>query len=249
MIPTIALGQTGIQVSKLAFGTGTNGWGHGSDQTRLGMEAFTDLLVYGYERGITFWDCADQYGSHPHAGEAIRRVGRRNVILTTKTCASDEKETEKDVERFLAEAGTDHLDIVLLHCMMGADWPIKRAGAMKALAAAKQKGQIRAHGVSCHDFAALQAASTSPWTDVVEARINYQGCSMDGPVPDVVAVLRSMFARGKGVNAMKLLGAGKLVADAHRAVSYARTLDCVHAVIVGMKSRQEIDVNVGIFEA
>jgi aryl-alcohol dehydrogenase-like predicted oxidoreductase len=57
-----------------------------------------------------------------------------------------------------------------------------------------------------------------------------------------------MVARGKAVNAMKILGAGKLVGDARRAVSYARTLDCVHAVIVGMKSRQEVDMNVGIFE-
>jgi predicted aldo/keto reductase-like oxidoreductase len=212
------------------------------------MEAFTDLLVYGHEKGITLWDCADQYGSHPHAREAIRRVGRRNVVLTTKTCSSAEKEAEKDIERFLAEIGTDHLDIVLLHCMTGADWPNKREGAMKALATAKQKGQIRAHGVSCHDFAALQAASTSAWTDIVEARINYHGCSMDGPIPDVLEVLKSMYARGKGVSAMKILGAGKLVSDARRAVSYARTLDCVHAVIIGMKSRQEVDMNVQLFD-
>ena len=55
-------------------------------------------------------------------------------------------------DRFRSELGTDRLDIVLLHCMMTADWPEKKAGGMHVLSEAKQKGIIRAHGVSCHDL-------------------------------------------------------------------------------------------------
>ena len=63
------LGNTGIDVSRLCFGTGTSGWAGASNQTRLGMDAFVELLLYGYGKGILFWDLADQYGSHANAAK------------------------------------------------------------------------------------------------------------------------------------------------------------------------------------
>src|SRR2546430_19512 len=81
------LGRTGIEVSALGIGTGTNGWNGRSAQTALGHDELVDLLVYAYERGITFWDSADQYGSHPHVRDALRRVPRERVVVTTKTVA------------------------------------------------------------------------------------------------------------------------------------------------------------------
>jgi len=248
MIAKVALGDTGIVVSELAFGTGTHGWSMSSEQTRLGKGAFIELLVYGYERGISFWDLADQYGSHPHANEALKQIGRENVVLTTKTCASTKKEAEQDLARFLDEIGTDHLEIVLLHCMTGTDWPKARAGAMEALAEAKEKGLIRVHGVSCHDLPALKVAAECPWVDVLLARINHRGCSMDGSVPDVIDTLASARAHGKALYAMKTLGVGELTAEVPRALAYVRSLPFIDALSVGMKSREEIDQNVGLFD-
>jgi len=247
MVGKVALGDTGILVSELAFGTGTHGWNMSSEQTRLGKEAFIELLAYGYERGIAFWDLADQYGSHPHAKEALKRVGRQNVVLTTKTCASTKEEAEQDLARFLDEIGTDHLEIVLLHCMTGTDWPKTRAGAMAALADAKEKGLIRVHGVSCHDLSALKAAAECPWVDVLLAQINHRGCSMDGSVPDVTDTLKLARSQGKAIYAMKTLGVGELTKDVPRAVAYVRSLQFIDAVSIGMKSREEIDQNVSLF--
>ncbi len=248
MIPSVELGDTGILVSELCFGSGTNGWSGSSNQTRLGKDFLVDLMVYGFEKGIRFWDSADQYGSHEHVKAAIREVGRENVVFTTKTCATTRQEAEKDLERFLRETGTDSLDIVLMHCMTSPDWPTEKSGAMEALENARQKGILRAHGVSCHNFGAFQTAAKEPWVDVVLARINQTGVHMDASVPEVIEVMNEMHAAGKGVYGMKVCGAGQLTDDIVKSLAFVRELDCVDAMTIGMCSREEVDENVRFFE-
>ena len=50
----VALGKTGLDVSRLSIGTGSNGWNGRSNQTDLGFEALRDLLLFAHENGITF---------------------------------------------------------------------------------------------------------------------------------------------------------------------------------------------------
>src|SRR6516164_9941806 len=73
---TVTLGNTRIQTSRLAMGTGTVGSGHHSHQTALGIEGLSDLLLNGYDHGLRFFDTADSYGSHPHVAEALKHVPR-----------------------------------------------------------------------------------------------------------------------------------------------------------------------------
>ncbi len=78
----IKLGNTGVEVSRMAMGTGTNGGGGRSNQTRqLGIKGLADLLHATYDEGITFWDSADQYGTHPHLKEALKIVPRDKVVI------------------------------------------------------------------------------------------------------------------------------------------------------------------------
>ena len=73
----IMLGNTGIEVSRLAVGTGTRGIHHQSNQTRsLGVQGLSDLLYAAYDEGVFFWDSADQYGTHEHLKEALRNTRR-----------------------------------------------------------------------------------------------------------------------------------------------------------------------------
>lgn len=73
----VILGKTGIEVSRMAVGTGTNGSGKSSNQTRqLGIRGLSDLLKAAFDRGVFFWDSADQYGTHPHLKEALKLVPR-----------------------------------------------------------------------------------------------------------------------------------------------------------------------------
>ena len=238
----VTLGKTGIKVSRLFQGTGTNGVGKSSNQTRgLGFDGVVELLRAGVDQGVTTWDLADQYGTHPHAREALKTVARDKVVILTKTHASTEKEMRDDLDRFRKEIGTDRLDIVLLHCMMSADWPKEKAGAMAVLADAKAKGVIRAHGVSCHNLGALKVAASSDWVDVDLARLNPAGAVMDAPVGEVLPVLSEMKRKGKGVIGMKILGAGALRSRIDDALQYALASPVLDCFTIGAENRRELE--------
>ena len=236
----LTLGPMKIPVTRLAMGTGTNGVGGSSNQTRqLGLGGVADLLQDGFDQGVTFWDSADQYGSHPHLKEGLKRVPRDKVTILTKTHASTEKEAIADIDRFRRELGTDYLDILLLHCMTDARWPEQKKGAMAAIAEAQEKGIVRTRGVSCHTLGALKAAAASPWVQVDLARINPAGMIMDSDVSTVLSVLRQMKASGKGIIGMKILGAGGLSKRVDEALQYALSLDCVDCFTIGSESRRQ----------
>ncbi|MGE5804688.1 MAG: aldo/keto reductase [Ignavibacteria bacterium] len=237
----IALGKTGIEVSRLAMGTGTHGVNRRSNQTeKLGIKGVADLLHAAYDNGINFWDSADQYGTHPHLKEALNGLNREKVVILTKTHATSAAEMKADLDRFRKELGTDYLDIVLLHLMTDPDWPEVKKGAMEALARAREDGVIRAHGVSCHTFGALEAASKSDWVQVDLARINPEGVIMDDVIPKVVKVLQTMHKNGKGIIGMKVLGGGRLRNHVDKCLRYVIDLDCVDAFTIGQENINEM---------
>ncbi len=237
---TVSLGRSGIVVSRLAQGTGTHGFGGSSDQTRgLGIRGLADLLQAGVDNGLRFWDLADGYGSHPHAREALKAVDRDKVVIMSKTRASSEAEMRADLDRFRREIGTDRIDIVLLHCMLDDDWPRRKAGAMAVLSEAKEKGVIRAHGVSCHTLGALKTAAATDWVEVDLARLNPAGLHMDAAPDQVIPVLREMKAKGKGIIGMKILGQGELHGRTDEALQYALAQDVLDCFTIGATNGSE----------
>ncbi len=233
----VTLGPRKIKLTRLAMGTGTSGFGGSSQQTRsLGVKGLAGLLRTGFDSGVTFWDTADQYGSHPHVREALKGVPREKVTLLTKTHARTAAEMKADLDRYRRELGTDYVDIMLLHCMMSDKWPEERRGAMDYIMEAQEKGTIRTRGVSCHTLGALKAAAKSDWVEVDLARINPAGAVMDADVPTVLGVLRDMKAQGKGVIGMKILGAGQLASKADECLQYALASDVVDCFTIGAAS-------------
>src|SRR5579864_851874 len=77
----VMLGKSGIKVTMVGMGTGSVGYNHQSNQTRLGQEAFTRLVRHAYDSGITFFDAADSYGSHTYLREALRGIPRDKYVL------------------------------------------------------------------------------------------------------------------------------------------------------------------------
>jgi aryl-alcohol dehydrogenase-like predicted oxidoreductase len=236
---SVTLGRTGIETSRLAMGTGTVGSGHHSHQTALGIEGLSRLLLNGYDNGLRFFDTADTYGSHPHVAEALKHVDRSKVTVLTKSWSRTAPEMRADLDRFRKELGTDHLDIVLMHCLTEADWPTRFEPAMDVLSDAKQKGIIRAHGCSCHSIEALRAAAKSPWVEVDLARVNPVGAFMDAEPDTVVSVLREMKANGKAVVGMKILGQGTLRDRQDEALRSALGLGILDAFTIGAESIPE----------
>ena len=237
----IPLAKTGIRVSRLGMGTGMRGGGHQSNQTRLGLEAFAELVQHAFGRGITYFDAADTYGSHTFLRYALKEIPRDKVTLSTKVEMGSRDGPQKDVERFLKELGTDYIDVVVIHCVRRGDWDTRLADMMDALAEAKEKKLIRAVGVSCHSVDALQTAARSPWVDFVLARINHDGAKMDAK-PEVVApMLRQIHDAGKAVVGMKIAGEGRLVDQLDNSLRYVMALDCVDAMIIGFEKKTEVD--------
>jgi aryl-alcohol dehydrogenase-like predicted oxidoreductase len=236
---TVTLGKTGIKTSRLAMGTGTYGFGHTSNQSKLGVQGLSGLLLNGYDQGLRFFDSADAYGSHPHVAEALKGTQRDKVTVLTKSWGRDPATVRADLDRFRRELKTDYIDVFLMHCLTEGDWTTRFRGVMDVLSEAKQKGIIRAHGCSCHSIEALRAAAASPWVEVDLVRINPIGSHMDADPNTVVSVIKEMKAAGKGIIGMKILGQGDMRNRQDEALKYALSLGLLDAFTIGAESRPE----------
>lgn len=247
----VPLGKTPLRVSRFCLGTGMRGGMRQSNHTRMGSLKLERLIRESYDRGTRMFDLADLYGTHPYVIPALRGIPRDRFQIVTKIWWSGggipepvRPDADTCVARFLKELQTDYIDLVLLHCVTAATWPADLRRQMDLLSERKQKGHVRALGVSCHSLAALEAAAGEPWVESVHARINPFGMSMDGPPERVVPVLQRIHAAGKGVVGMKIMGEGRLRNDDERrdaSVRYALTLGCVDVLNVGCESIAEVD--------
>lgn len=238
----VLLGPAKVPVSRLAMGTGTNGVGGSSNQTKkLGFKGVSELFRAAYDQGVFFWDSADQYGSHPHLKEALKTVPRDKVTILSKSRATTAADMRADLDRFRREIGTDYIDILLMHCMMDNDWDVRQKGVMDVLSEAKAKGIIKTKGVSCHTLGALKTAAKSPWVEVDLARFNPAGAAMDDKPEVVAGVLKEMKAAGKGVIGMKVLGAGKLRTKADEAIQWHLAQGLTDCFTIGSESRAEME--------
>jgi aryl-alcohol dehydrogenase-like predicted oxidoreductase len=180
----VTLGRTGIQVSQLGIGTGTaHPSGHFA-QALMSEKDLADLLLFAFEKGITFWDTAFQYRTYPHIRQALKNVPRSNIVLTTKVVTCNESDTRRDFHNSLNELDVDYIDVCLLHGIRTTKEFQRRLGAFDVLLKLKQEGKVRAVGVSTHGLSALQYVLQNQDIDVVWARINYAGIYMDtGKLP------------------------------------------------------------------
>lgn len=249
----VLLGKTGIRCSYLAQGTGFNGYRRSSDHTRMGQEKFTRLLRHAFdEGGVNFLDLADLYGSHPFVRNAMQGVPRDRYVVLTKIWPRKEDwntpsgGAQEEVDRFRRELDTDLIDICLIHCMLNDKWVQEYARIRDELSELKQKGVVRAVGVSCHDHGALKLAAKDPWVDVIFARINHKGgsdYSCDDSVEAVTQTLKTARANGKAVVGMKIFGAGKLTDAPAKDASlrYVIGNNLVDAMTIGMLTTEQVD--------
>lgn len=247
----VTLGKSGIKTTLLAQGTGWNGGARSSAHTRLGEKEFNKLIRHSLEQGIRFMDMADLYGAHPYVRTALKDVPRDDYSILTKIWPREafwnmpSGGAKAEVDRFRKELNTDVLDICLIHCMQNTQWPETFKRIRDELSEMKDKGAVKAIGVSCHDLGALKVAATHPWTDVVFARINNAGkeAEMDGSPEEVAPVLKQARANGKIVIGMKIFGAGKLTSPAQKDASlkFVFENELVDAITVGMMNPEDVN--------
>lgn len=250
-VDQVALGKTGLKLSRLGLGSGSNS---GNVQRALGQEAFNKLVRYAYDQGITYIDCAQSYRTFDWIGGAIKGLPREKLFLQSKI-PGQPQDVLAAIDRHRTVFNTDYIDSMLVHCMIKDGWTDEWKRVLDGFNQAKEKKWIRAKGVSCHSLPALRAATASDWTEVHLVRVNPQGAHLDTPAESwnarsdashldaVMKEIKTMHAKGHGVIGMKLIGDGdfRTAEDREKSIRFALAQPEIHAVVIGFKSTAEID--------
>jgi|TARA_B100000315_G_C14586881_1_gene593506 aryl-alcohol dehydrogenase-like predicted oxidoreductase len=187
----VDLGTCGIQTSYLGLGTSA-AYDGAVVPAKLLVNDYPELLCFGYEQGVTFWDTSLTYGTHVAVKEALKSVPRDGVVICTKTEAVNAQNVEKSVERSLKEMDTDYIDIFLLQCLRNRFDFRYRSKALEALCRMKEKGYVRAVGISSHGLGALEACKNSAEIDIIMGRVNYSGHLMDSNQDNLKSTIAGM---------------------------------------------------------
>lgn len=251
-VDLVKLGNTGLEVSRIALGTGTFGFRFSSNQAKLGIEGFVDLAKHCYDKGIRFLETADMYGTHEHVGAALKVLPREKVTVLTKFMVYpmqnwyEPEPFAKRLDKFRKDLNTDYIDILLMHALTSPTWPEDYKHYMDAISKAKQDGIIKAVGVSCHSLEATRIAAENPWVEVFLVQINNVGPRLEGPPEVIMPIIEKAHNNGQGIIAMKIFGCGQLIEEEQREASLnyvlrSRNVDCL---TLGMECIEEVDDNV-----
>jgi 1-deoxyxylulose-5-phosphate synthase len=247
----VTLGNTGLKLSRLGFGTGSN---NGHVQTADGKAAFVDLIHYAYDHGITYIDTAQAYVTFNLIGDAIKGLPREKLFIQSKVDGRPE-DVLAVIDHHRKTFDTDYVDSLLVHCMQRGNWTDDWKRVTEAFDQAKEKKWIRTKGVSCHTLPALRAGVASDWTEVHLVRVNPQGSYTDadadrdnwrargGDITPVMEQIKAMHAKGRGVIGMKICGNGTFTdpADREKSIRFAMSQKEIDAVVIGFKNQKEID--------
>ena len=246
----VTLGKSGVQVTRLALGTGTFA---GRTQRELGQEQFTRLVRHAYDRGIRFFETSESYAEmHKMLGEALRGVPRDTYRLMSKVTTRDGVDPREKIDELRKLANTDYFDVMLMHYQHVATWPADTVRWQDGILEAQSNKVVMAHGASVHGLPALRQCPGNQWLEIAMIRMNHNGTRMDaeefntngpGNVSEVVAHVKQVRTEGMGVISMKLAGEGAFTTreDRQAAMRFAFNDAGVDSVTIGYKNTAEVD--------
>ena len=156
------LGNTGLLVSKLCFGTMTFGDGRGIFKAigSVGQAGADELVKTSIDRGVNFFDTADNYTegeSEKILGQSLKNlnIARPDVVIATKVYSrvgpgrndigASRGHIMDGVEASLRRLQTDHIDLYQIH---GNDSVTPVEETIRALDTLVQQGKVRYIGCS-----------------------------------------------------------------------------------------------------
>lgn len=246
----VTLGKANIQVTRLAFGTGSN---NGHVQYALGQAEFSRLVAHAYERGIRFFETSESYMTPAMLGEALKPYPRESYVLMSKVTTDEGVDPRERFDQMRRTSKTDYFDIMLLHWQHTDKWVSETSRWQDGILAEQERKTIRTRGASVHGLPALRQMPGNQWLQVAMIRMNHNGTRMDGPtyaddnnpncVNEVVEHVKQVKRDGMGVISMKLAGDGTFTqhSDRQAAMRFAFQNAGVDCVTVGFKNPREID--------
>jgi uncharacterized protein len=238
------LGNSRLLVSRLCFGSLTMS----PLQAKLTIDEGAVLLREAFDRGINFVDTAELYNNYEYIKEAVK--GRRDkVIISAKSYSYSRETAEASLSKAMKELNTDYIDIFSLHEQESEHTIRGHLEALEYFIRAKEKGYIRAVGISTHNVAAVEASLKYPEIQVLHPIINIAGLGIvDGRIEDMLRAIEKAAKAGKGIYSMKALGGGNLIHNAKKCFDFVLNNENIHSVAVGMQSKAEILNNIAVFE-
>ncbi|GAB3584821.1 aldo/keto reductase [Amycolatopsis endophytica] len=159
------LGKSGLDVSRIAFGT----WQLSGEWGSFDEDAAVTAVQHARELGVNFFDTAQAYGfgkSEALLGRALREELKRDrdsLVIATKGGINPGRSRPRDagrawlrkgVEESLRFLDLDHIDLYQVHWPDPDTPPEETASALQELV---DEGKIRHAGVSNYDAAQLAA--------------------------------------------------------------------------------------------
>ncbi|EEW4814885.1 hypothetical protein D9C93_15120 [Escherichia coli] len=154
------LGKSDLLVSRICMGcmgfgdpsTGQHSW-------TLDETASRDIIRYGLEKGINFYDTAIAYqngSSERYVGRALREMAKRDdIVLATKFLPrtpaqiaggiSGKEAIAQSLDQSLKNLGMDYIDLYIYHIW---DYNTPIIDVLEALHTAVTAGKVRAVGIS-----------------------------------------------------------------------------------------------------
>lgn len=238
------MGRTGISVSRLCFGSLTIG----PLQANLPLGEGAAIISAALDAGVNFIDTARLYDNYRYIRRGI--AGRaHNVVIATKSYDYTAEGLRNSLEEALKALDRDYLDIFLLHeqeseLTIRGHWE-----AVEELMRARERGLVRAIGISTHSVRGVLAASAVEEFDIIHPIINIRGIGIkDGTVEQMQEAIATAFRAGKGLYGMKALGGGNLINERKEALAFALAAPGFSSVAVGMQSLEELRYNIAVFE-
>ncbi len=238
-------------VSRLVLGSLTVG----PLQVGLPVERAGEIFAYAFDHGINLVDTAQYYRNYQHIRAGLRKCKNPDqVMISSKSYAYDRAGALEAVDEARRALDRDTIDLFMLHEQESIHTLRGHWEALETLFELREKGIIRAVGISTHYVSGVEGAITlakegTP-LDVVHPLFNKAGIGIaDGTTAEMAEVLERLSRTGCGIFGMKALAGGHLFRNPGEAFAFVLSQPFMDAVAVGMQSEEEVDANLAIFAA
>lgn len=206
VLPTRRLGKTGMDVTMFCIGGGPSDYS---------VENEEKILETALEEGCRFFETARSYsrGESEQVFGSVLEPYRKDIILSSKSRATNAEAVKRELDETLKALKTDHLDIYLMHNMASiedVDNRIKN-GVYDVYLKAKEEGVIKHIGFSGHTHYEINNHLLDlnlPDVEVMLLPVN----AID-PIYNsfIINTLPKAVDKNIGIMAMKALGGGGLI--------------------------------------
>ncbi|MFH0757981.1 MAG: aldo/keto reductase [Bacteroidota bacterium] len=243
-MPMRILGKTGLEVSILAFGGGSQ-----FQKNENGM--WEKMLEEAVGSGVNLYDTSPNYSDFKMSKDAVgpdERFAailspvRDKVLISTKVETRNPREVKAELEASLSRLNTDYIDILMVHALDDKDNIDEiEKGIYKEMQAIKKAGIARFIGFSSMS-SAQRSKEMLEKLDVDVALLAFNPTQF-GNYAEIA--LPAAIKQNTGVLGMKVMRdlAGE-VATPRELYNYALSLEGVSSVIVGHIGNKQLKENI-----